>query len=851
MRDDDIRDELQYHIDRQTEENVRAGMTPAEARRAAVRAFGGVSTIEEQCRDNQRGATLGTILADARIGLRLIRRYPSFAFTVIATLAIAVAACTTMFSIVDAVLLRPHGFPRPERLLTVYDSPDGTLRGAFSPPNFLDLAEQSRTLAGVTAYNEATWNLAGRETESVTGLRATAALFRTIGIAPRHGRGFHENEQDAAVVSHRLAMRQFGGAAAAIDKPLMLDGKRFTVVGVMPPAFRFPNDDVDVWTLLAFAPDIGSQRGAHYLRVVARVAPSATPEQAMRELDVIGKRLAAAFPRTNEGRTFIAQRRDAALVRDVRRGLLMLVGAVVLLALIACANIANLLLTRAAARAREWSVRNALGASRSRVLTQLLTEALILGLCGGGAGLLLTFGGVRLLAQAGPDNIPRIAEATVDVRALAIAIAASIVMSVLFGILPALTAARTSDASDLAGAGRIAGGGRASRIRGVMSIAQLALAVTLLAGAGLLVRSFQRVVGVDPGFDPRNVLAFDVSLPSVTYDGTARVNAFHDDLLQRLRATPGIASAGVTSHVPVRGGGFFSTFEIGGVEKDEWQAAVYVADEGYFRTLGVPLVSGRMFDGSERAGGQRVVLASATAAKKFWPGRDPSGIQLDFGASGGYEDYAGQIIGVVADVHHDGQESEVEPTFYIPLRQAGLDFSTYVVKTSIAPEAAIEAIRRQVAGVDPMVAVANVSTMEEELAESIARRRFQVFLLSFFAAAALLLATLGVYGVIAYSVTQRTREIGIRVALGASVAGVYRMILGQAMRLAGPAIALGIVTAIALRQVIATMLFGVSPTDATTLTFVACVVAGVSLLAACIPARRAATVDPTIALRYE
>ena len=846
----EIREELQFHIDQQTEANIRAGMKPEEARRAALRAFGQLNTIEEECGSMRRGAAVETFLEDARLGLRHLTRNPSFAFTVIATLAVAVAACATMFSVVDAVLLRPIGFPAPERLHAIYQSSSEVERGAFSPPDFLDVREQSATLSAVAAYHSTTWNLAGRETESVRGLRATDGLFDVLGVRPERGRAFTKDERDVAVISHGLAVRQFGSVEAAVNRPLLLDGKATLVVGVMQPSFRFPNDDVRIWTPLHFRPDVMTQRGAHYLRIIGRVAPHATPEAARRELDLIGARLAAAHPDTNEATTFTAERLDAAAVRDVRRGLLILLGAVVVLALIAAANVANLLLTRAATRGREWAVRSALGASRLRVMRQFLTESLVFGAAGGAAGVLLTWTGVRLLARFGPDTIPRLADATMNGRVLIVAVAASIMMSIFFGILPALSASRGADASELAGAGRVAGGRGGTRVRAAMTVAQLSLAVTLLCGAALLVRSFQRVLTVDPGFDPRNVLTFSVGLPSA-YDGTERVNAFHEALLQRIRATPGVDAAGAVSHVPVNGGRFWSSFRINGVQNDEWQAAVYVADEGYFRTMRIPLLRGRLFDGSERAQGQRVVLASEAAARKYWPGRDPIGTHVRFGARDGYERNEGEIIGVVADVHQQGREDDVEPTFYVPLRQAGVDFVTYVVRSATDPAALIASMRMHVDAVDRTVAMADLGTMDEHLAESIARRRFQVFLLSFFAAAALLLASLGVYGVVAYSVAQRTREIGVRMALGASVAGVFRMIVGQALRLALPAIAAGLILSIALRRFIAALLFGVSPTDVTTLGAVAVAVVGVSLVAAAIPAKRASSVDPTVALRYE
>ncbi|MGZ5474098.1 MAG: FtsX-like permease family protein, partial [Thermoanaerobaculia bacterium] len=504
--------------------------------------------------------------------------------------------------------------------------------------------------------------------------------------------------------------------------------------------------------------------------------------------------------------------------------------------------VANLLLTRAATRGREWAVRSALGASRLRVMRQFLTESLVFGAAGGAGGLLLTWTGVRLLVRFGPDTIPRLADATMSARVLIVTVATSVVMSILFGILPALSASRGADASELAGAGRIAGGRAATRVRAAMTVAQLSLAVTLLCGAALLVRSFQRVLTVDPGFDPRNALTFSIALPSARYDGTERVNAFHDALLQRVRATPGIDAAGAVSHLPLNGGRFWSDFRINGAENDEWLAAVYVADEGYFRAMRIPLVRGRLLDG---------ILVSEAAAKKYWPGRDPIGAHVRFGASGGYERYEGRIAGVVADVHQQGREDDIEPTFYVPLRQAGLDAVTYVVRSTTDPAALIASMRMHVESVDRTVAIADFATMNDHLAESVARRRFQVFLLSFFAAAALLLASLGVYGVVAYSVAQRTREIGVRMALGASVAGVFRMIVGQALRLVIPAIVAGLILSIALRHLIAALLFGVSPTDVATLAAVAVVVIAVSLLAAAIPAKRAASVDPTVALRYE
>ena len=846
---DEIRDELQFHIDRQTEENIRAGMSPGEARRAAMRAFGQLNTIEEECREAQRGAALRSIAEDVRFGLRQIVRNRSFAFTVIATVALAVAACATMFSVVDAVLLRPIGLPNPERLLAVYESPrDTVLRSAFAPPNFIDLRQQAHTLQAAAAFRYGTWNLVGQETESIRGMLATEDLFTVLGVTPKHGRPFGRAESDVAVISNALAVRQFGNAAAALNKSLLLDGRAVVVAGVMAPDFRF-GDDAELWTPLTFDEDALRERGAHYIRVIARVRSDVPVERSMRELNVIGSRLAAAYPDTNAGVTFFAERWDRTTVVAIRTGLLILIGAVVVLALIAAANIANLLLARAVSRDREWALRTSLGASRTRVIRQVLIESLVFGVIGGVAGLLLTFGGIRAIVSFGPDNIPRLAEAALTLRVALVGVGVAMLMSFLFGILPALSAARGATA-DLAGGARIAGRRGSARLRTAITIAQLALTVTLLSGAALLVRSFQRVMDIDPGFDPRNVLTFSIALPDA-YDSTARVNAFHDALLERLRAMPGVTSAGATSNLPMDGRRFYSSFEVNGVENPTDQCELYVADEQYFKALHMPLLSGRMFDGRERPNGQRVILANATAARRLWPNGNALGSYVKFGASGGFEDYEGQVIGVVGDVRQRGREEDLQPTFYVPLRQAGIGAASFVIRTQAEPATLVRAIESQVAAVDPTVAVAKIGTMDEKLAQSVSRRRFQLFLLAFFASAALLLATLGVYGVVAYAVTQRTREIGVRVAMGATAPRIYRLVLAQALRLAALASIAGILGAITLKRVFASMLFGVSPTDPMTLGAVAVGVIVIALAAASMPALRAALIDPTVALRYD
>jgi predicted permease len=854
LLDGELSEEMQFHLERQTQENIRRGMEPEAARRAARAAFGSVAAAEEQAREAGGWPTLESVVSDVRHTLRLVRLSPSFAFSVIATLAVAIAACATMFSVVDAVLLRPIGMPQPERLLAVYEATptEGILRGAFSPANFLDVREQSHSFSALSAYYFTRANLAGRETESIRALDATADLFRALGVAPEAGRGFVADDETAGgvtVLAHALAVRQFGSAAAAVGKSVILDGKQVQVIGVMPADFHFPNDEVVMWRPLSFGPSGRTARGGHYLRVIGRLAAGVMASGASRELELIGARLAAAYPDTNGHGTVRVERHDESLVSDVRRSLLTLMAAVVVLGLIACANVANLLIVRVAGRSRELAMRSMLGATRARVVRQLITESTVLALIAGGVAVFLTAGAVRLITAFGPDRIPRLAEAQVDGRVLAVSFGAALLGTIFFALLPALSASRVQGLGAIQGS-RIAGGRAAARMRTTMAAVQLTLAVTLLAGAALLIRSFLQVTAIDLGFDPHDVVTFRVSLPA-TYDSAARVDVFWDEALRRLRALPGVTAAGVVSHLPVSGGHFGSSFRVNGVENPNWSAAVYTADRGFFDTFHIPLQRGRLFDDHDRLGTPRVMLISESAAKAFWPAGNALGQQLRVGASDGYERNEGVIVGIVRDIRHEGQEHDVDPTFYVPLQQAGIDGATFTIKSSTALPQLLPSIKAAIAATDRNVAVATATTMEADLAASVSRRRFQATLLAFFAAAALLLASLGIYGVVAYSVGQRTREIGVRVAVGASLTGIFRMIVGEAVRIVVPAVVGGLIVAIAGHRVIASLLFGVSGTDVAALTSVAAVVTIVSLLAAAIPARRATRVDPITALRTE
>jgi len=779
-------------------------------------------------------------------------------------LALGLGANTAIFSVVKAVLLNPLPYPDSGRLVWVRESnPGGDIPDEpASEPNFNDWRTQSRSFEGLAAFANTALTMTGEgEPERVPGVAASANFFQVLGVAPALGRGFMPEEEAAGknrvvVISDGLWRRSFGASPKALGQTLTLNGNPYTVVGVAPPDFKNPvrgQRPPEMWVPLAFNFD-QSRRRSDYLSVVGRLKEGAAVEQASADLSGIAARLAQEYPATNAGWGVTVVPLHERVVGDVRPALWILMGVVGFLLLIACANVANLLLARAAVRRQEIAVRSALGARRGRLVRQLLTESLLLSFAGGGLGLLLAAWGVELLVALSPGNIPRLDEAGLDARVLLFTFAVAVVTGGLFGLLPALSASKTDLAESLkegGSRGSTAGQG-ARRLRNSLVVSEIAIAVVLLAGAGLMVRSFQSIQAVDPGFRPERVLTFDLSLPAARYKEDAQLTGFYDQLGARAAALPGVERAAVTSALPLSGGDILS-FVIEGrpeLPPEKVQDAEYsTVSPEYFDVMGIRLVSGEKFTERDRAGAPAVTLISETMARKYWPGEDPVGKRINLGdpARSPWR----TVVGVVKDIRREALDKEPYPQMYSPIAQFPRRGLSVVARASGDPLGLVPAVRRELAGLDKDLPLSNVRTMEQVLAESVARRRFQMLLIAAFAGIGLLLAAVGIYGVISYSVAQRRHEIGVRMALGARAPDILRLVVGQGLGLALAGVGVGLLAAFALTRVMSSLLYGVSATDPVTFACVSLALLGVALLACLIPARRATKVDPMVALRYE
>ncbi len=805
---------------------------------------------------------MNTLLQDIRYAVRSLRRSPGFAAAAIATLALGIGANAAVFSLVRSVLLRPLPFPEADRLVAIAESnPEkGWDIFAVSPPNFFDWQEGSRSFSAMAAYTTTSATLTGRgEPEQLNATVATGGFFPALAVAPQLGRTFGAAEtvrgnERAVVLSHGLWMRRFGGDPGIVGGTIALDDEPHTVLGVMPPGFRFPEDGADLWAPLAFGPEVSTQRGAHYLNVVARRRSDVPLGEARAEIRSIADRLRVAYPRTNEGYTAVVTPLAETLVGGVRPALLILLAAVGLVTLIACANVANLLLIRASRRGAEMAIRTALGASRLRLARQLLTESLLLASAGAAAGLALAAGSLDLVVRLAPANVPRLSEVRIDEGVLAFTAAWTLAAAVVFGLAPTLAALRPGPARSLRAAGADAGSGRgAVRLRRVLVAGQIAIALVLLVGAGLLVRSLARLSSVDPGFRAENVLAFDVTLPEKRYPDEARQAAFTELLLARMRALPGAQSAGAVFGLPLTGLSFSSSMRIDGAPEgsDEPSAQLRVASPDYFRTLGIPLLAGRLFGPEDRYGAPHAILASAAGAKKLWPQGNALGRHVRFGARPGQTRIEGEIVGIVGDVRDDELGVGPVPEFYASLAQAPVSGFHVALRTAGPPERLAEAARAEVRRLDPDLVVNGLSSLREIVSRSVARPRFTARLLLLFAAMALALSAVGIYGVIAFAVAQRTREIGIRMALGADRRAVHRLVLADGMRLAVAGLAVGLAGALVASRLLTGLLYEVRPADFATHATVTFVLFAVALAACWIPARRASRVEPMAALRSE
>lgn len=808
---------------------------------------------------------MNSIVQDIRYGLRNLLKRPGASAIALVTLALGIGVNTAIFSAVDSVLLRPLPYKDPEAVFFVWEHQPavGINRNNMAPANYFDLRQQNNVFDDIGAFSDFSFNLTGEgEPERLQGQLVTASTLRLLGVQPAVGRIFLPDEdqlghEHVAVLSDALWQRRFNRDPAIINRSLTLNGESFTVVGVMPPNFFFPVHESELWIPWAMSPEQASGRGDHYLNVVARLKPGISAERANSEIKTIAARLESAYPQTNEGLGFFVNSFHREYVGDLRRPILLLFGAVGLVLLIACANVANLLLAQATMRRREIAIRMAMGASRWRIGRQLLLESLLLAVGGGLIGVFGAFWGVQALGNLLPESLSQLQVISVDARVLVFTLLVVVLTALAFGVVPALHAARANPGETLKETGRDAGGGSGRYLRRALVVSEVALAVVLLVGAGLLIRSFQQLRQVDVGFKPDNLLTMRTVLPWPKYLKQETRQSFYDETLRRIDEIPGVESSGVITFLPLSFSGMRFNFSIEGQTQpgeNNLPFGLYrVISPDYFRAIGIPLQRGRFFDNRDSADALPAIIVNRRLAERFWPGEDPTGKRVKIGPVDGNNPWA-TVVGVVADVRQTSLYGEQQLDLYVPYAQERRPFTAprdLIVRAKGDPAALVNDVRAAIWSVDKDQPVSDVRTMSQVLATTTSRERFQALLLTMFATLALVLACVGLYGVIAYAVAQRTHEIGIRMALGAQPRDVLALVLRQGMALTFGGLLLGLVGGLAVMRVISDLLFGVTATDTITYAGVGVLLVLVALLACYVPARRATKVDPLEALRYE
>ena len=866
--DQDLDEELRTFVEMLAEEKIKVGATPEEARRAARIELGGVEQVKEHVREARVGAWLDTLLQDIRFGLRMLRKNPGFTIVAILTLALGIGANTAIFSVVNAVLLQPLPYRDPARLVYISEIwPRATPVKTVPSPDFTNWIEHDRLLEGLAAYGGgAEVSLASdMGPERVRGAAVTADLFALLGIPPFRGRGFLREDElpgapNVVLLSQELWNERFASQMRIIGKPVNLDGVPYTVVGIMPAGFRFPDDQFKPQFFLpmvaARAAYWGSPENFRLLRPLARLKPEVTPEQAQNELTALARSTAAEEPPRfvlmRAGMEVHVTPLKERLAAPVRPILLMLLASVVLLLAVSCVNVTCLQLARSAARQKELAVRVALGASRIRLISQTLAESFVLAMIAVPLSLLVGFAGLRALRALGATRIPHLESVHLDPFMLHFTLIVAMATSVFFGLWPAIFASRTEPAETLKQGGQSGRGFEYGRARNVLVTAEIAMAAVLLTGSGLLARSFLHLTLVDSGFDSRRLLIFQISLSGTEYSKPEQQANFFSQLVSRLRALPGVQSADAGSGLPIVGWGSLRGTNVEGQPQLPAGLRTDVACDAvtsqYFSTLHIPLVAGREFDNRDRRDSPLVAVVNRAFVSQFLPNEDPLGKHIGAGAQIGPWR---EIIGVVGNVKQQGPSHAESPEIYIPYVQEPAPDMYLVLRTAADPRSSVGAVKAAVHDVDASQPVYNVATMEERVRESIASQRFDAQLVSAFAALALGLGAIGVYGVLAYSVTQRTHEIGVRMALGAGAHDVLAMVIRQALLLVIFGVAIGLTGASVLTRTITAMLYGVTPTDPLTFIGVAGLLSLVALAATYIPARRAMRVDPMVALRHE
>jgi putative ABC transport system permease protein len=799
-----------------------------------------------------------SLLQDLRYGIRSLLKRPGFTAVAVITLALGIGANTTLFSFVNGILLRPLPYKDPGQLVVLDENApkQGIKSFGVSYPNFVDWREQNHVFQDVAIYQANTYTLVGAgDPEQLPGARISQGLFEVLGVAPELGRTITADEDrpetnSTVLISHALWQRRFGSAASAVGRSLTVDGRTRTIVGVMPSGFKFP-ETAELWVPMALNEKLYT-RNDHGLSAIARLKPGATLDQAQAEMNNIARRIEERNPVTNEGMGVDVYRLRDRLVGDSRQALLILLGVVAFVLLIACANVANLLLARSSARHQELALRVALGASRARIVRQLLTESALLSLLGAVFGLLLAAWGKNLLLASIPGDRPFWMQFDLDLRVLGFTFAISVLTALIFGVAPALQSSRPDLNEALKEGGRTGSTGH-NRLRSLLVVAEVALSLVLLVGAGLMVRSFTKLENVASGINPENVLTLEVPLTQVKYPEKNQQSAFFHELIERVGALPGVSSAAAVSDLPLRGGWGRSLTVEGRPVLSVGQAPMInhaVVTPNYFRTMGIPLLEGRDFTDADHDQATRVTIVDARLARQYWPGESPLGKRIRFGPPESNEPWH-TIVGVAGTVRHARLDREGRQTVYVPYLQIPISGMAVAIRTSADPGSLANAVRGQVLALDKDQPIANVLTMNEIVSRSIWEQRFYAMLFGIFAAVALILAAVGIYGVMSYAITQRTREIGIRMALGAGQLNVLKLTLKQGMTLALTGVVFGLGAAFALTRLMSGLLFGVSATDLATFASIAGLLIGVTLLACYIPARRATKVDPLVALRYE
>ena len=861
--DRDLDDEVEFHIDMQTEKNLRLGMTPAEARRAAVIAFGGRERFKEDAREEVRSRLLEDLVQDLRYGLRMLRRSPGFTAIATLSLALGIGANTAVFSVVNAVLLQPPPYLEPDRLVLIAVRDAAHEEGSsLSDADFRAVEEQGTSFSVVGAMSiPSGFTLTGHgdAPERLPGTAISPGVIPALGVAPMIGRPALPGEdkpggQRTVVVSHQFWRERLDASPAAVGRQLMLDGELHLITGVMPAGFTLPKRPRDqVWPVLQLSPP--EWRAPFYLTVVGRLAPGIAPAQAMAELQTLAAGVKAKYPQSSPEWSYLIRDLRSWLVGDASATVLMLYAAVALVLLMAAANVANLFLARATTRLPELAVRTALGAGRGRLVRQLVTESTLVALIGAALGLAFAVWGVAVLSKAMPGGIPQVRAIRIDPVVLAFTGAVTMLVGVAIGFVSGLHLPRDGVGARLRDGARGSAGTERRRISAALVIGEFALALTVLVGAGLAVNSLLRLQRVDTGARVDGVLVVRLAIPESRYDTPEKVDGFFDETMRRVSAIPGVTGTAVSMAVPphrlVMTNPYTPEGKVYASGESAPVAEQLLVSPDYFSVLGIPLRQGRAFTDADRAGVPRVAIVNETFARTAFPGRDAVGRWIQTGDPDP-DDEKLTIVGVVPDVKYAGLESGPEPTIYVPYKQALWWRSMYMLmRTTGDPLAHVAAVRAAVAAIDPQIPLQDPRTMERLVGESVAEPRYRALLLSAFGALALVLAGAGIYGVMSYTVNQRRKETGVRLALGATSGDVMRLVIRDGMRLAVVGVVCGVALALVSTRMLSTMLYGISPLDPLTFVAMAVFLAVVGLVACAIPARRASRTDPMAAIRAE